>query len=79
MFLRQVKNKKTGRIYLSIVQSYRDANSKSPKSRTIESLGYLDELEKQYDDPIAFFNEKIKQMNEQYASERSSISFTIQR
>jgi len=39
MYLRKVKSKKTGRIYLSIVQSYRDNSSKYPKATTIKSLG----------------------------------------
>lgn len=46
MFLRKAKNKKTGRTYLSIVESYRVPGVKNSRSRTIESLGYLDELEK---------------------------------
>ncbi|MEQ6378754.1 IS1634 family transposase [Bacillaceae bacterium S4-13-56] len=77
MFLRKMKNKKTGRTYLSIVHSYRDKATKKTKSKTIESLGYLDELEKQYDDPIAFFEEKVKQMNKQQDTDRSAINFSI--
>ncbi|MBS4189978.1 hypothetical protein KHA94_07135 [Bacillus sp. FJAT-49705] len=53
MFLRKMKNKKTGRTYLSI--SYRDKATKKTRGKTTESLGYLDEMEKQYDNPIAFF------------------------
>ena len=49
MYLKKVKNKKTGKIYLSIAQSYRDNSSKYPKATTIKSLGYLDELEKKYE------------------------------
>ena len=78
MFLRQVKTKNSGRIYLSIVHGYRDKASKKPKTKTIESLGYLDELEKQYDDPVSYFTEKAKRMNEQHAAERAAISFNIQ-
>lgn len=77
MFLRKMKNKKTGRTYLSIVHSYRDKATKKTKAKTIESLGYLDELEKQYNDPIAFFEKKIKQMNEQQDTDRSPITFSI--
>lgn len=77
MHLRKMKNKKTGRIYLSIVQSYRDKNSKYPKATTLKSLGYLDELEKEYDDPIAFFTEEIKQMNEQREADQSPLTFSI--
>lgn len=77
MYLKKVKNKKTGRIYLSIVQSYRDNSSNYPKSTTIKSLGYLDELERQYDDPITYFNKEITRMNEQNAISNSPLTFTI--
>lgn len=60
MFLRQSKNKKTGRTYLSIVHGYRDKVTKKSRTKTIESLGYLDELEKEYDDPVAFFEEPLR-------------------
>lgn len=75
--LRKAFNKKTGRTYLSIVHSYRDKVSKKPKAKTIESLGYLDILEKEYDDPISFFEEKVKQMNQQLESEKSAITLRI--
>jgi hypothetical protein len=77
MNLRKTLNKKTGRTYLSIVHSYRDKGTKKPTAKTIKSLGYLDELEKEYDDPIAFFEEKVKQMNEQRASETFDMTFRI--
>lgn len=77
MFLRKAKNKKTGRIYLSIVHGYRDKVTKKSRTKTIESLGYLDELKKEYDDPIAFFEEKVKQMNQQMKEENVSIIFRI--
>jgi len=63
MFVRKSKNHK-GRIYLSIVQGYRDDLGKS-KQRTIEKLGYLDELEKLYDDPIAHFGAIAKKRTEE--------------
>jgi len=51
-----------GRKYLSIVKSYRDPITKKTKIKTIQSLGYLDKLEKEYDDPIAHFKEVARQM-----------------
>ncbi len=77
MFLRKAKNKKTGRTYLSIVHGYRDKISKKSRTKTIESLGYLDELEKEYDDPIAYFEEKVKQMNREQESEKFPMTFRI--
>ncbi|SES93790.1 hypothetical protein SAMN03080614_10221, partial [Anaerobranca gottschalkii DSM 13577] len=55
MFLKKDK-RPNGRIYLSIVESYRDPQTKKPKQRKVKSLGFLDELEKEYDDPIAHFS-----------------------
>ncbi len=60
MFLGTIYEKKSGRTILKIVEAYR-LNGKS-KKRMIQNLGYLDELEKIYPDPIAHFKEVAKQM-----------------
>ena len=44
MYLRKSK-KKNGRVYLTIVEAYRDERGKN-MSRTVESLGYVDDLER---------------------------------
>ena len=62
MYLRKNHNKKTNRTYLSIVQGYRDKDGKT-KSKTIKSIGYVDELVKSYDDPIAHFTKVAKEMD----------------
>ena len=77
MFLRKAFNKKTGRTYLSIVHNYRDKDTKSTRAVIIKSLGYVDELEKEYDDPIAYFTEEAKRMDEKRLVDNASISFTI--
>ena len=77
MHLRKVKNKKTGRTYLSIVHSYWDASKKQSRSKTIKSLGYLDELEKIYDDPIVFFTAEARKMEEQRLKDDASYTFSI--
>lgn len=51
-----------GRIYLSYVQGYRDENGIS-RQKTINKIGYLDDLKKLYDDPISHFRELAKQKN----------------
>jgi transposase len=61
--------RKNGRIYLSIEKAYRDADGK-PRAKTIKSLGYLDELEKIYDDPIAHFKEVARKMTEEENAKR---------
>ena len=58
MFLKQSLS--NGRKYLSFVQGYRDKDGKV-KQRTIEKLGYLEELNKIYDDPIKHFKGLAKE------------------
>ncbi len=58
MFLK--KSISNGKPYLSFVQGYRD-NDGRVKQKTIEKLGYLDDLKKLYDDPITHFKELAKQ------------------
>lgn len=57
-----------GKIYLSFVQGYRDEFGKV-KQKTIEKIGYLDELKKQYDDPIAYFKNIAKQKSNEEVKE----------
>ncbi len=61
MFLKKTPHK-NNRLYLSICKSYREPNSKKTLQKTIKSLGYLDELSKEYQDPIAHFTQVAKQM-----------------
>ena len=60
MFLK--KSVSNGRVFLSFVQGYRIGGK--VKHKTIEKIGYLDELEKVYDDPIAHFNSVAKERNQ---------------
>jgi transposase len=65
MYLKKHYNKKTDRTYLSIAQKYRHPVKKVSTDRTVKSLGYLDELKKVYDDPIAHFRKVAKKMTEE--------------
>ena len=69
MFLAKNYSKKTDRTYLQIVHSYRDKLGKT-KRKVIESLGYLDELQKEYDDPIKHFTKIAKEMEEKRLNEK---------
>jgi len=64
MNLKQSRQK-NGRVYLSIEKAYRDKATGKPRSKTIKSLGYLDELEKEYEDPVAHFKEVARRMTEE--------------
>ena len=75
MYLQQSRNQ-AGRIYLSFVQGYRKDGK--VKHRTIEKLGYLDELEKTYDDPVSYFKQLAKERSssEKSAAKRIEISLS---
>ena len=62
--------RKDGRVYLSIEKAYRDKATGKPRAKTIQSLGYLDVLEKEYDDPIAHFKEVARKMTEEERKEK---------
>ena len=78
MHLRQVKNKKTGRTYLSIVQSYRGADGKV-RSKTLESLGSLDELRRSHDDPVAHFRAVCERRNAEARDAGSPVTIEFPR
>jgi hypothetical protein len=76
MNLKQSPNKKTGRVYLSIVKGYRDRETKKVRAETIKSLGYLDELEKEHEDPIGHFKELARKMTEE-ENERNKVTLSF--
>lgn len=65
MYLKKTYRKESGRTYLVIAQKYRDPKTKKSTDRTIQSLGYLDELQKKYDNPIEYFKEVARKMTEE--------------
>ena len=67
MFLK-ISPTRSGKTFLSFVQGYRDESGKV-KQKTIENIGWLDDLKKQYDDPIAHFKEIAKQRNNEEMNE----------
>ena len=71
MFLKVAKYK-NGRSFLSIVEGYR-ANGKV-KQRVIKKIGFLDELEKNYDDPIQHFKNLARKMS---ADAKADSSFSL--
>lgn len=73
MYLKKTRQK-NGRIFLSIVDGYYDKEKGHSRTITVEKVGYLDELEKQYEDPIAFFNERVQILKQKKAERFSPIS-----
>ena len=77
MYLKQ--NKVGNRVHLLIAHGYRDKETKKVRTKTIKSLGYLDELEKQYIDPIAHFKAVVAEMNRKVTEEKPPASITLNR
>lgn len=77
MFLKKSFNTKTGRTYLAIVHGYRDKKTGKSKTKTIQSIGYLDELLQEYPDPIAHFTAIAKAMDEERLQDNASYQFSI--
>lgn len=67
MFVK-ISGTRNGKKFLSYVQGYKDENGKV-KHRTVQNIGWLDELKKQYDDPITHFREIAKQKNKEEIDE----------
>lgn len=63
------------KIYLSLVHGYRDVKGKA-KQKTIENFGYLEDLEKIYDDPIAHFKQVALDKTKEY-NEEEKVSFVV--
>lgn len=76
MFLKKTPTS-NGRIRLSIVDGFYDKTTKKTKHKVIESLGFLDELEKQYDDPIDYFNKRAAILNKEKQEQKAPINFTF--
>lgn len=72
MFVKKMPT--AGRISLYYAEAYRDPVTKKPKSRTLEFIGYLDDLEKEYKDPVAHFKEIAKSKS---ASSKKANMFSI--
>lgn len=63
------KSMSNGKPYLSFVQGYRQDGK--VKQKTIEKLGYLEDLEKEYPDPIAHFRQVAKERSRSEASQKT--------
>lgn len=68
MFVGSRPDRKSGRVMLVFRESYRDG--KRVASRIVQELGYLDELEKEYDDPVAHFTKLAKQLTAEKKANR---------
>jgi transposase len=63
MFLKKVRDARTGKTHLTMARSYRVKGKKHPQAVTVESFGWLEDLKEQYDDPIAHFKKVVEERN----------------
>ena len=76
MYLHKMK-KSNGDIYLTIREKYY-VPKKGSRERIVERPGCVSLLKEKYEDPIAFFSQRAKEMTEQKKAEKS-VSITIDR
>ena len=77
MYVKKIFEKRTGRTFLTIVEGYRDPKTKKSKQRTIKSLGYVDDLEKEFDDPVAHYRKLAKEMTEMAKEASRELNLTF--
>lgn len=76
MYLRKHTDKRIGKTYLSIARGYRNEQGKT-RTAVVEYLGELEELQKQYSDPIAHFKSVVEQMNVDEKAKNQSVVIEI--
>src|SRR5690554_142836 len=77
VYLKKILEKRTGRTFLTIVEGYRDPKTKKVKQKTVMSLGYLDELEKEHEDPISHYKDVAKQMTKEAKEASKLLTFNF--
>ena len=73
MFLK--KTPKPKGIYLAITESYYDKEKKATRQKTIMGLGYVEDLKKEYPDPIAHFEKVVADMNQERETKKNSVVY----
>lgn len=63
MHLKQTRQK-SGKTNLSIVESWWDPDKKRSRQKTVENLGYLEDLLAEHDDPVAWGKAVAAEMTE---------------
>ena len=62
------REKKKNGVYLQMYESYWDREKKQPRSRNIESFGYVEKLASEdMPDPVAFYTDYVNSKNEERA------------
>lgn len=76
MHLKQTRQK-SGKTSLSIVESWWDPRRKQSRQRTVENLGYLEELALEHDDPVTWGKARAAEMTEAKRASEQSVAIDI--
>ena len=74
MYLKQ--NKVGNRVHMIIAHGYKDKETKKTRTKTIKTIGYVDEYLGQYPDPVAHFKKVAKEMTAE-ENTRRKVTLTI--
>ena len=77
MYLKKSTRRDTGRTHLTIVHGFWDPVKKVSRIKTVKPIGYLDELEKEYSDPITHFTQVAAEMDADWKNKKS-VSITLE-
>ena len=75
MFLNKIPDKRNNRTLLVIQERYRGKDGK-PHSRTVEKIGFLEDLKDKYDDPVAHFREEARRRTAEKKAQRRTSSLS---
>ncbi len=75
--LRLKIGKSSNRQYLSVVYNYWDPESKQSRTKTFESIGYLDNFKDVYEDPIEHFKKYVEELNKTFVTSPNEIKVSI--
>ena len=78
MFLNKIPDKRNNRTLLVIQERYRGKDGK-PHSRTVEKIGFLEDLKDKYDDPVAHFREEARRRTAEKKAAENIIAVEIQK
>ena len=79
MYLKKAFNKNTGKTYLSIAEGYWDKDKGHTRTKIVEKIGYLEELKNEHEDPVAHYEEVVKEMNRSAGLESAEYTITARK
>ena len=75
MYLKKTPTK-SGRVSLSAVQGYRDESGRT-RQRTVRTFGFVDKLEREFEDPVAHFRAVVAEMDAERLREEAGATIEI--